>query len=259
MRLWAWTRMADRIAKSVAAAALGALLWLGAAPAPAAAADCSFGGCVPVSQMPATDGSDIASILRRSQRFFGVSAEAYIVSSDDVRARLPYMLPRQEPFIMKHQIHIPEVYHARTEINNIGKRHYVWHYILGHEMAHVYQKENRLIELMTAPFPNKSVVIVELHADYLAGFFMASEFRLSATTIDNLLREIKDLPVGPPGSASYHGQPGQRFFVTTQGALAAFKQPTPSLREASGAGVECVLNLLFLQDGEQKSLSEVCK
>lgn len=239
-----------------------ALIALAAAAAlsapPAQAADCGFGGCVPVSRMPASGGADMAAILRRAQRFFGVQAEAYIVSSDDVKARLPYMLPRQEPFIMTNQIHIPEIYHARTEINHIGKKHYVWHYILGHEMAHVYQKENNLIELMSAPFPNKSVVIAELHADYLAGFFMASEFHLSATTIDNLLRELKDLPVGPRGAADYHGEPGQRFFVTTQGALAAFKRPTPTLREASGAGVECVLNLLFLE-GQAKSLSEVCK
>ena len=240
------------------AAMIGVFGALTTAAVPASAADCSFGGCIDVANLPAGAGADMADILRRAQRFFQTSATAYIVSSDSANATLPYMLPRQEPFVMRHQIHIPEIYHARTEIAHLGKAHYVWHYILGHEMAHVYQEELGLIDAMTGPFKNQSVVLAELHADYMAGFFMAREFQIDAVTIDNLLKELKELPVGVKGSASYHGEPGERFFITTQGALAAFRRPTPSLADASALGVNCAFDLLFVRDGA-KNLSEICR
>ena len=228
-------------------------------PGDAEAADCSVSGaCIDVATLPATPHTDMADILRRAQRFFRTRATAYIVSSQSAAATLPYMLPRQPPFVLKHQIHIPEIYHAKTEIGQRGKKHFVWHYILGHEMAHVYQEKLGLIDAMSGPFKNNSVVLAELHADYMAGFFMAREFRVDSVTIDNLLRELKDLPVGTRGSSSYHGEPGERFFITTQGALAAFRRPTPSLREASRLGVNCAFDLLFARD-KATSLSEICQ
>lgn len=253
MRQWAFVDAARRtlIATAVAAAAPVAL-----APAPASAIDCSFGGCIDVAGLPAGGGVDLADILRRAQRFYGTSAKAYIVSSEDVEAWLPYMLPRQEPFVMRHQIHIPEIYHFKTEFEHKGQEHFVWHYIIGHEMAHVYQEERDLIEAMSGPF--ESVVLAELHADFMAGFFMASEFRMKASTIDNVLRELKELPTGQRGDRDYHGEPGERFFITTQGALAAFKQPRPTLAQASAQGVRCAFDLLTVRDGAQ-SLSEICR
>ena len=249
-------RVANRLRGVVLAlvAALG--LW-GAADL-ARAADCAHGGCIDIATLPPTPHSDMAGVLSRAQRFFRTRATAYIVSSQSAAATLPYMLPRQKPFVLEHQIHIPEIYHARTEIKQSGRKHYVWHYILGHEMAHVYQEELGLIEAMSGPFKNNSVVLAELHADYMAGFFMAREFRVDSVTIDNLLRELKELPVGPKGSASYHGQPGERFFITTQGALAAFRRPTPTLEQASAMGVNCAFDLLFARD-KAKSLSEICR
>lgn len=243
----------------IALSALAILSALALGPAPARAADCSFGGCTDVAQLPPTPSADMADVLRRAQRFFQSDAKAYIVSSSAARARLPYMLPKQD-LVTRHQIHIPEIYHARTELNAAGGKHYVWHYILGHEMAHVYQEELGLIAAMSAPFPNQSVVLAELHADYMAGFFMAHEFQLSATTIDNLLRELQELPVGDRGSADYHGEPGERFFITTQGALAALRRPTPNLGEASALGVNCVFDVLLARDGDANgSLANICQ
>lgn len=249
-------RMIGQAGKSLFAVALAIAALL--APGAARAADCGFGGCIDVASMPAGGGADMAEILRRAQRFYKSKATAYIVSSQDARATLPYMLPRQEPYVMAHQIHIPEIYHARTEIGQSGKKHFVWHYIIGHEMAHVYQEELGLIEAMAGPFKNNSVVLAELHADYMAGFFMAREYRIDAVTIDNLLKELKELPVGERGSSSYHGEPGERFFITTQGALAAFRRPTPTLSQASSAGVKCAFDLLFARD-KATSLSEICR
>lgn len=239
-------------------ALLAALTLAALAPHSASAADCADGGCIDVAVMPPSEGADMAGILRRAQRFYRVQATAYIVSSAAARATLPYMLPRQEPFVRSHQIHIPEIYHARTELNQRGKRHFVWHYILGHEMAHVYQEELGLIEAMSGPFKNNSVVLAELHADYLAGFFMAREFKMDAVSIDNLLKEISDLPVGERGATDYHGEPGERFFIATQGALAAFRRPTPSLSAASSLGVNCAFDILQARSSDA-SLSELCQ
>ena len=74
----------------------------------AAAADCSVSrACIDVATLPPTPHTDMADILRRAKRFFRTNATAYIVSSQSAAATLPYMLPRQPPFVMRHQIHIP--------------------------------------------------------------------------------------------------------------------------------------------------------
>lgn len=228
----------------------------GGGVAAAEAIDCNLGGCVAdVARMPASPNADMADILKRAQRFFGTNTQAYIVNSNVKRATLPYLLRRQGVIVERSQIHIPEVYYARIELQHRGKRHFVWNYIIGHEMAHAYQEQTGLLKEM---FVEDSVLLAELHADYLAGFFMAREFELDATAVDSLLRELQDLPAGEPGSADYHGEPGWRFFIATQGALAAFKRPTPSLAQASAAGAGCVLDLLFVNKGA-KTLSEICR
>ncbi|MEL6316889.1 MAG: hypothetical protein AAFR16_04525 [Pseudomonadota bacterium] len=240
-------RAASLAALAAAAAALGA-------PAPARAIDCDFGGCTDVARLP--PGSvDMAEIVRRAQGFFETDAKVYIVSSARVQAVLPYMLPRQPPFVARNQIHIPEIYHAVTELKYGARPHFVWHYIIGHEMAHAHQKDLRLVEAMSAPID--SVVIAELHADFLAGFFMARNYALSAAAVEELLREIQDLPAGQPGEQDYHGAPGERFFAATQGALYALARPAPTLRAASAQGVRCVFDIIAARTAAGRG-SELC-
>lgn len=231
-------------ARTVKAAALAAAALLAAAPAPATAIDCTLGGCIDAARLPMRSGVDMAEIIARAQRFFRADAPVYVVSSDVVRTPLPYMLPRQEPLVTRHQIHIPEIYHAQVELLRRGAPRFVWRYIIGHEMAHVYQEELKLLEAMVAPVGNK-VVLAELHADYLAGFFMAAEFGLPAQAIEELLREMRTLPSGRPGTPGYHGAPAQRFFMVGQGALSAYRRPRPTLAEASVAGIDCVFGMVL--------------
>lgn len=222
-----------RIGRAIAiAAALSA--------SPAAAVDCALGGCIDATRLPAASGLNWADLVGRAQRFFGVSANAYIVSSSSMRAYLPYMLPRQAT-ISADQIHIPEIYHAQIEARHAGHQHFVWHYIIGHEMAHGYQYRLRLVEAMKGPFD--SVVAAELHADFLAGFFLAREYGLQPVAINQLLSEIQQLPTGRPGDQAYHGEPTQRFYIAMQGALFALKRPSPSREDASVKGLELAFEL----------------
>ncbi len=225
---------------AVAAAALACVS--AASPAPAVT-DCSLrGACLNAARLPETQSVVWSDVIRRAQRFFGARAEVFIVSSADVEARLPYFLPEQRPLILAQQIHIPEIYHALTELKHRETKHYIWQYIVGHEMAHAYQDNLKLIDAMVAP--SQSVVLAELHADFMAGFFLAREYGLSVAAIDQLQQELTDLPAGAPGSPSFHGSPRQRFFMVTQGALMALRQPAPALGEASSEGIRRAFDLM---------------
>lgn len=239
---------------------LAAALWLSASAAAFAAGDCGLGGCIDVTRLPAAPTADLGAITLEAQRFFGVEAKVYIVSSAGAGATLPYYAPALPPIIAKGQVHIPEIYHAITEATAAGQPHYIWHYIVGHELAHAFQDQVGLIEAMTAPVD--SVVIAELHADYLAGFFMASRYDLSAGAVDQLLREMKELPSGRPGEPSYHGEVGQRFFAATQGALLArsaeFDGAAPdAAARVSAEGVRCVFDILGL--GREDPNAPLCQ
>lgn len=238
-----------------------ALLGGAAAPEGAFARDCGDGGCVAdIERLPGGEFVDVGDIVKRARRFFRVDAKAYIVSSERSGAVLPYYLRKDPPVVMNGQIHVPEVYYWGTEYKNRGKQHFIWHYIIGHEMAHAYQDRFKLVEAMRGVYANRSVVMVELHADFMAGFFMAREFGLSSVAIDNLLRELRDLPSGGPDSPSYHGETGERFFMATQGALTAFQQPTPTLQQASARGVRCAFDLLAARDSTASTpLSQLCQ
>ena len=208
---------------------------------PARAADCTHGGCLNLAPLAAGEGVTFGDIVRRAERFFGVRANAYLVGALEAQATLPYMLPRQEPFVTAHQIHIPELYHFR--VNQVFKDRtlLVWHFIIGHEMAHVYQEESKLLEAMSGPF--RSVLIAELHADFLAGYFLAKELKISQADLDTLSEKLAQLPSGEKGSPDYHGSTGERYWATTQGSLAAYRRPPLSLGQASSEGVQCAFDL----------------
>lgn len=228
-------RRALRLAALVVAAAV--------APSVAQDFDCSRADCIDVERLPGAGSSDLGAITRRAQRFFGVDAKVYIVSSEQMKAALPYMLPRQIPEVLADQIHIPELYHAATELKHAGLEHYVWHYIIGHEMAHVSQERGAAIRTFQA-FCDASVLI-ELHADFLAGFFIASEYHLTQGAIDSLLSETSELPSGRPDAPDYHGEPRERFFVATQGAVLALQRPRPTVGDASAQGFNLVYDLVL--------------
>ncbi|MCI4664893.1 MAG: hypothetical protein MRY74_09245 [Neomegalonema sp.] len=235
-------------------AAMLAALLTGAPAAPAL--DCSFGGCVDVERLPGGT-VNLTQIVQRAQKFFKVTTKVYLVRSSKAKAWLPYMLAKAEPFVMTDQIHIPDAYHAITEVSSAGKPHFVWHYIIGHEMAHAYQQRTGILAALVKP--TDTVLLAELQADYLAGFFMGAAYNLPTSAIAQLRKEIKGLPSGAPGAPNYHGRPGDRFFITTQGALHALAQPRPSLASAAKRGLACAIDILETRRSGGRSLARCGK
>ena len=213
---------------------VGAAAALSLGATPAAAIDCEFEGCLDVTRLP---GGSVnwAQLVQRCQRFFGATTRVYIVSFSRVRANLPYMQRALPP--IPEQIHIPEIYHATIERQHAGQPHFVWHYILAHEFAHVYQDRLDLISALQFTYADEKHVEFELHADFLAGFFLASEYGLHMEALDQIMAEVNALPSGRPEDATYHGEPHQRYFLATQGALLALRRPRPTLAEATAEGI----------------------
>jgi hypothetical protein len=98
--------------------------------------------------------------------------------------------------------------------------------ILGHEFAHIYQVRNAYIEQLLVA-ANGGGKFVELHADYLAGWFISkksdSGFGFGpGIALPTLRRAAETLfargdnNVGQPG---HHGTRSERFAATLQGYL----------------------------------------
>lgn len=204
------------------------------AASPAWALDCEFERCLDAARLP---GAVVPwrRIISRGQRLFGISTKVYIVSFAQVSARVPYLQRANTEFAVPEEVHIPEIYHATIEAQHAGREHYIWHYIIGHEFAHSYQDRIGLIDAFT--FPKNANTSFELHADFLAGFFIAREFGLALDAIDQIFDEVRLLPNGERGTSQYYGEPTQRYYMATQGALLALRHPTPSLAEASAEGI----------------------
>ncbi|MBX2856652.1 MAG: hypothetical protein KTR21_16815 [Rhodobacteraceae bacterium] len=234
---WAGFQRATRIGAAVILA-----LWLGAA-GPARAIDCDWADdqCLDASRLPG--GVGWSELVRRGHRFFGIDTKVYIVGHADVRARIPYMQRALPP--LKAQVHIPEVYHARVESDHAGQEHYIWHYIVSHEFAHVYQDSIGFIDALRLASPGQSHQMFELHADFLAGFFIGREYSLPLPVLDQLLNELNTLPAGDVTAVDFHGSTRQRYFVATQGALLGRSRPNMTLSQATAEGLNVVWDLVL--------------
>lgn len=210
-----------------------------AATQPAAALDCEYERCLNAALLPGSS-VDWGDLIRRLKRFYGVSTNTYIVSFSRVAAKLPYLQRAIDP--IPEQIHIPEIYHATIEAQHIGERHFVWHYILGHEYAHAYQESVGLIDAWKVY--DRRHLPFELHADFLSGFFLASEYGMEMKAIDQIMAEVTALPAGEPEDDNYHGTPWQRWWMATQGALLALQRPRPRLGAASAEGINRIGEVL---------------
>ncbi|MCI4662473.1 MAG: hypothetical protein MRY63_11720 [Neomegalonema sp.] len=215
---------------------LGLLLVLPGQRAQAQILDCSIMDCLDASYLPPSGPNDMAEVIRRAQGFYGVDTRVYVVSHRESAAKLPVFVLKRPGLIDADQIHVPDIYHASIEFQHAGEKHFIWHYIIGHEMAHAFQKHSRLIEAMGAGM-FRSNVAVELHADFMAGFFLGREYGLDVLAIDQLARELETIPAGKPGDVHFHGAPRQRYFVMTQGALFALRRPVPTLNEANAEAI----------------------
>lgn len=88
--------------------------------------------------------------------------------------------------------------------------------IIGHEFAHIYQMRNNYIDRLSLGGGSK---YIELHADYLSGWFMSKKNGLNIAAlrpVADALFSRGDSAVGQPG---HHGTKEERFAATLQGYL----------------------------------------
>ena len=89
--------------------------------------------------------------------------------------------------------------------------------VVGHEFAHIYQVRRNFTERLMAAEPTGK--FVELHADFMAGWFMSQRHNLTIEVLQfvaNVLFERGDQAVGLPG---HHGTKADRFSAVLQGYL----------------------------------------
>ena len=214
------------------------IAWL---PLRADAQDCSTAGCINLGQIGDQSGVNWSRLVSTANAFYGTNAKVYLVSSIDFGLRAPVFLREQEG-IQQGQIQIPDIYHALAYKAGGTDAKYLWQYIVGHEMAHAFQERTGFAAALTAPF--SSNVGVELHADFLAGFFMARQYGLSSAALDRVLDEVESLPTGKKGDRDYHGTHIQRVKMVSQGALLAVSDREAGLTKANQCAVDYTFQLL---------------
>lgn len=217
-----------------AASAAAAMLAVFAGP-PALAYDCALQEtCIDMETLPPTDVFDWPGLILDVRRFFDTDAKFYIVDAQEVRATLPYTIPRQEPFIQKTQVHIPDTYFATTDGRAGRQGSLLWPFVIAHEAAHVRQDSLGLISPQTTVFG--SVVWTELYADFMAGFFIGRQFQLSPEEVrEKLAAELRGFPSGDKRTRYYHGGPTLRLEAIAAGA--DFASDGGTLSDARGAAV----------------------
>lgn len=213
--------------------------------APARAQDCAIIDCVNLGGMGVQAGVDLGGIIFKANAFFGVDVSVYLTSAEDTGMKSPVYLPLQ-PGIGRAQVQVPDIYHAMTFASK--DKAYVWQYVIGHEVAHAYQDRTGISSALKFPF--SSDVAVELHADFLAGFFLARQYGLSGMALDGVLDEVQRLPTGKPGDADFHGSHAQRVVMVSRGALLGLTQPEYQVSDASACAVDLVFGILASSRGE---------
>lgn len=105
--------------------------------------------------------------------------------------------------------------------------------IAGHEFGHVFQIRNKHVEPLLAGADGKAK-LVELHADFLAGWFMSKRGHLPVEilryVVDALFSRGDDL-VGEP---DHHGTKAERFAAVLQGYLRGTATDSPEGAAANG-------------------------
>jgi len=89
--------------------------------------------------------------------------------------------------------------------------------ILGHEFAHIYQARKTLTGALFAA--NSTGKLVELHSDFLAGWFMSKRNSLDRESLNvavNALFSRGDNSVNKPG---HHGTKAERYAAVMQGFI----------------------------------------
>lgn len=104
--------------------------------------------------------------------------------------------------------------------------------VIAHEFAHIYQNFTNSIERLKVLDP--TVRFIELHADFLSGFYMAGKDR----TIDVAPYADAFFKIGDYGftDAQHHGTPQERYFVLKAGYNYRLANASASIASAAKEG-----------------------
>ena len=180
-----------------------------------------------------------ATLPSRARAFFSVDLDFYLVDGAAIGANLPYMLPRQPPLILRSQVHIPREYVAEIEALEAYNKE-VAAFVVGHEAAHAYQERTGLLDRLLLVSGLDTVLLMELQADYLGGFFAGVATGPKMKAHDAIIEQIKLLPSGRPRDPEFHGLFGDRFSLSSTGFLNATRYPAVDVDKASNLALDVV-------------------
>jgi hypothetical protein len=113
--------------------------------------------------------------------------------------------------------------------------------VLAHECAHVFQLASP--DLLKGLMKNRtSAVLAELHADFLAGYYLARKKNVTPESLTAMQRVFVYQGAYDRKDPNYHGTPGLRGAAMDTGYFAA--KDNKDFREASEIGARYVVGLV---------------
>jgi hypothetical protein len=104
--------------------------------------------------------------------------------------------------------------------------------VIAHEFAHIYQNFSKSIGRLRKL--HETVKFIELHADFLAGFYMGGKDRaIEVRPYADAFFQIGDYGFS---DAAHHGTPQERYFVLKAGYNYRRARPSTSIADASKQG-----------------------
>jgi hypothetical protein len=119
--------------------------------------------------------------------------------------------------------------------------------ILAHEFAHHVQFRSSHYQELIAADPNKTVRLVELHADYLAGWYIGQGTSTSVDAVAAFAEALFQRGDDAFRDPSHHGTPIERYAVMLKGFFSGRKggtQGSLSVSNASNEGAALVRTLI---------------
>jgi hypothetical protein len=105
--------------------------------------------------------------------------------------------------------------------------------VIAHEFAHIYQYHNDYLRRLLGL--DQTVKFVELHADFLSGFYMGGKSgSIEVKDYANAFFEIGDYEFNAP---AHHGTPAERYLALKAGFNLRIRHKSASVRDAATEAV----------------------
>jgi len=109
--------------------------------------------------------------------------------------------------------------------------------VCAHECAHIYQYTTEFYDRLSGSGP----ILLELHADLIAGFYMGKRADVNADRVRSFSRALFERSGYDYTNPNYHGSPGQRLVAVEKGYF--YARQGLSLQDATTRGETYVKNL----------------